>query len=72
MYFPSSVGAATDDFEQYILENMPLAQITKNSKENPKFMNNVKDTYSELCEVRRGMTDWNKNFNRCPKSLFDL
>ena len=72
MYFPSSVGAATDDFEQYILENMPLAQITKNSKENPKFMNNVKDTYSELCEVRRGMTDWNKNFNRCPRRLFDL
>ena len=64
------VTADTKDFEEYILKNSP-ARISNNSAENPTIMSNEKDTFRKECEYKSGMTDWNKNFARCPSGLLD-
>ena len=48
------------------------AQISNNTAENPVIMTNEKDTFKKECEYKSGMTNWNKNFARCPKGLLDL
>lgn len=71
----TKVGASTSDFEEYILANGPAAKISNNAMEDPQIMNNHKasnGTYKQMCEVKRGMTAWNKNFPRCPRGLFDF
>jgi len=67
----TKVVSETDDFEEYITLNNP-ARISNNSAENPFIMTNEKDTFRKECEYKSGMTNWNKNFARCPKGLLDL
>ena len=69
---PLSVEAGTEDFEKYIIDNIPVARITNNTAENPTIMSSDKDTFKAECEFKRGMTDWNKNFARCPSKLFNF
>jgi hypothetical protein len=61
----------TEDFEDYITKNNP-AKISDNSKVMPTIMSNEKDTFADECGFKSGMTEWNKNFDRCPTGLFNF
>ena len=68
--FFSLVTSDTEDFEDYIMRNSP-AIISNNTAENPTVGSSDRDTYKEECEFKTGMSNWNKNFARCPSGLFD-
>ena len=52
------------------MRNSP-AIISNNTAENPTVGSSDRDTYKEECEFKTGMSNWNKNFARCPSGLFD-